>query len=96
MEDKPRADIKKLIVDPETFLPDISREKVMTLYVELQMLMEDYERETAIMYLSSNYSNNKHLSATALRAMHDEDIKKIMERTMATVKAELDSRKRQL
>ncbi len=96
MEDKPRADIKKLIVDPETFIPEISYEKVMTLYVELEMLMENYEREIAIMYLASNYSNNKHLSMSALRAMHDDEIKQLMERTMIVIKNELKSRKNHL
>ena len=93
METKARADIRTLIVDPETFLPTLTEQKVRVLLVELDMLMEDFERETAIMYLSSNYSTNKHLSFTALRGMHDEDIKGFMVSTRAKIMDELKSRK---
>lgn len=92
MEDKPRANIKDLIVDPETFITDISDDKVRQLKMELDVLMLEFERENTIMYLASNYSNNKHLSMTALRAMHDAEIIELMDRTIVTLKAEMDRR----
>lgn len=94
MENQPRANIRTLIVDPETFLPSLTEQKVRMLLVELDMLTEDFDRETAIMYLASNYSNNKHLSFTALRGMHDSDIKEYMVLTRAKIMDELKSRKK--
>lgn len=93
METKPRADIKTLIVNPEDFVPALGDEKVRVLLVELDMLMEDYERENAIMYLASNYSTNKHLTFTALRSMHDYEIQEYMRKTKEYLVAEVKSRK---
>ena len=95
MADGPRADIKLLIVDPETFISDLSDDKVRLLYMEVRMLQEDYERENVIMYLASNYSNNKHLSMTALRSMHDHEIIELLNRAADTLKEEVDKRKGQ-
>ena len=94
MEDKPRNDIRSLIVDPEKFVPDLTEQRVRMLFVELEMLFEEYERENVIMYLASNYSVNKHFSFTALRGMHDEEIKVIMEETRNYLRSYLDSLKR--
>lgn len=94
METKARNDIKDLIVDPEKFLPDLQEQRVRMLLVELDMLMEDFERENAIMYLASNYSVNKHLSFSALRGMHDHEIKEFMVLAREKLVAELASRKK--
>ena len=94
MEDRPRNEVRALIVDPEKFVPDLTEQRVRMLYMELEMLFEDYERENVIMYLASNYSVNKHFSFTALRGMYDEDIMKIMEETRDYLKEYLDSLKR--
>ena len=76
-----RNEIKDLIVDPEKFVPELTESRVRMLLMELEMLFEEYERENVIMYLASNYSVNKHLSFTAMRGMHDHEIKEIMEET---------------
>ena len=94
MEDKPRNEVRALIVDPEKFVPDLTEQRVRMLYFELLMLIEEYERENAIMYLASNYSVNKHFSFTALRGMYDDDIKNIMEETRDYLKEYLNSLKR--
>ena len=86
MEGKPRNDIRSLIVDPEKFVPDLSEQRVRMLYMELEMLFEEYERENVIMYLASNYSVNKHLSFTVLRSMYDPEIQEIMEETRTYLK----------
>ena len=91
MEGKPRNDIRSLIVDPEKFVPDLSEQRVRMLYMELEMLFEEYERENVIMYLASNYSVNKHLSFTVLRGMHDSEIQEIMEETRTYLKDYLKS-----
>ena len=94
METSARNDIKDLIVDPEKFVPELSEQRVRMLLFELEMLFEEYERENVIMYLASNYSVNKHLSFTALRSMHDHEIKEIMEETRAYLKEYLASLKK--
>ena len=93
MDNGPRADIKTLIVDPETFITELSDEKVRILLMELEMLMEEYERENTIMYLASNYSSNKHLAFSALRAMYDSDIQEYMDITREKLVDELKRRK---
>lgn len=93
MDNGPRADIKTLIVDPETFITELSDDKVRVLLMELEMLMEEYERENTIMYLASNYSSNKHLAFSALRAMYDKDIQEYMDVTREKLVDELKRRK---
>ena len=95
MDGMPKNDIRTLIVDPENFVPELSEQRVRMLYFELEMLFEDYERENVIMYLASNYSVNKHLSFTALRSMHDHEIKEIMEETRQYLDEYLKALKRQ-
>ena len=91
METGPRNDIRELIVDPEKFVPELTEQRVRMLLVELEMLMEEYERENTIMYLASNYSVNKHLSFSAMRGMHDDQIKVLMEETRDYLKSYLKS-----
>ncbi len=89
-----RNEIKDLIVDPEKFVPELTESRVRMLLMELEMLFEEYERENVIMYLASNYSVNKHLSFTAMRGMHDHEIKEIMEETRTYLKEYLASLKK--
>ena len=89
-----RNEIKDLIVDPEKFVPELTESRVRMLLMELEMLFEEYERENVIMYLASNYSVNKHLSFTAMRGMHDHEIKGIMEETRTYLKEYLASLKK--
>jgi len=95
METKARCEnIKDIVVDPESFIDSITEERLRMLIVELDMLREDYERENTIMYLSSNYSSNKHLSFTVLRGMRDDKIFEIMDSTRVILTEELNSRKK--
>ena len=89
-----RNEIKDLIVDPEKFVPELTESRVRMLLMELEMLFEEYERENVIMYLASNYSVNKHLSFTAMRGMHDHEIKELMEETRTYLKEYLASLKK--
>ena len=89
MDSGPRADIKTLIVDPETFIQELSDEKVRLLLMELEMLMEEYERENTIMYLACNYSSNKHLGFSARRAMHVHEIREFQGITMKKLLEEI-------
>jgi hypothetical protein len=89
-----RNEIKDLIVDPEKFVPELTESRVRMLLMELEMLFEEYDRENVIMYLASNYSVNKHLSFTAMRGMHDHEIKELMEETRTYLKEYLASLKK--
>lgn len=93
MEGRARNDIRTLIVDPEKFVPELTEQRVRILLMELQQLIEDYERENCIMYLASNYSANKHLSFSAMRGMFDDQIKQMMLETEDYLKGYLGSLK---
>lgn len=95
MENKCRCDdLMELVLDPQRILPDMPTEKVRMLLVELNMIMEDYTRDLAIAYLSSNYSSKKHLCSTVLRAKHDHEIKHATEEVREILKEELERRKK--
>ncbi|MCQ2086148.1 MAG: hypothetical protein MJY54_01825 [archaeon] len=87
-----KHDIRGFIVDMQVFLPDMIEEKVRQLLVELEMIEENFDREVAIIYLSSNYSSNKHLAMTILRGMCDSDIKKYISTAKLTLQKEIASR----
>jgi hypothetical protein len=92
-ETGPRHNVRELVVDPETIFPYMSDEKIRTLLVELEMIMEEYDRSVAIMYLSGNYSGNKHLSTVVLQGMYDTEIVQIMSETRDSLKKEIKNRK---
>jgi len=68
-------DILKFVLDPWEILPMMPEEKVRMLLAELDMIMESYNRDIAVMYISGNYSSRKHLCSVILRGMHDSEIK---------------------
>ena len=92
MEDRARSDVTNFIIDMKSFLPDMIEEKVRQLLVELEMIEENFEREIAIIYLSSNYSSNKHLAMTILRGMSDADIKKYITKAKNILQKEITMR----
>lgn len=92
METGPRNNIRDLVVDPETFVPDLSEEKVRQLKSDLDIVCSEFSRSVAIMYLSSNYSSNKHLANTVLNSLHDEDIKEYLEKVRKVLDEEIASR----
>ena len=81
------------VLDPQTVLPMFHDEKVRMLLMELDMIMEDYKREFAIIYLSANYSSKKHLCSTILAAKHDHEIKAEAARVRGILVKELSDRK---
>ncbi|MCL2786117.1 MAG: hypothetical protein FWD81_02710 [Methanomassiliicoccaceae archaeon] len=94
MENKSRCDnLMEFVLDPDVLLPEMPTEKVRVLLVELDMIMEDYGREMAIMYISSNYSSKKHLCSTILRGKHDHEIKAAAAEVRVVLVNELARRK---
>jgi hypothetical protein len=76
METKCRCDdLVGFTLDPQNVVPDMPAEKVRMLLIELDMIMEDYNRDLAVLYLSANYSSKKHLCSTILKGKHDHEIK---------------------
>jgi hypothetical protein len=69
-------------------------EKVRMLLIELDMVMEDYTRDIAIIYISANYSSKKHLCATILRGKHDHEIREAVVGVREILVAELAGRKK--
>jgi len=93
MENKCRSDDLMEFLDPQTILPDMPTEKVKMLLIELEMIMEDYNRDLAIVYLSSNYSSHKHLCSIILKGKHDDDVKKSAGDVKEILISELNRRK---
>ncbi|MCL2143647.1 MAG: hypothetical protein FWH44_05275 [Methanomassiliicoccaceae archaeon] len=81
------------VLDPQTILPEMPTDKVRILLVELDMIMEDYKRDLAVIYLSSNYSSKKHLCSTILRGKHDHEIKEAAMSVREVLVKELAARK---
>ena len=95
MENKSRCDdLVELVLDPQTILPEMPTEKVRMLLIELDMIMEDYERELAIIYISSNYSSKKHLCSTILRGKRDDEIKEAVTGVRVVLVKEIEKRSR--
>ena len=92
METGPRNNIRDLVVDPESFIPDLSEEKVRQLKSDLDIVCADFSRSVAIMYLSSNYSSNKHLANTVLNSLHDEDLREYLDKVRVVLDKEIESR----
>ncbi|MDR2865986.1 MAG: hypothetical protein LBV13_01060 [Methanomassiliicoccaceae archaeon] len=87
------GELMDFVLDPETLLEGMPTDKLRMLSVELDMIMEDYSRELAIAYLSSNYSSKKHLCSTVLRGKHDYEIKDAASRVKIVLITELASRR---
>ncbi|MCL2712826.1 MAG: hypothetical protein FWD37_06100 [Methanomassiliicoccaceae archaeon] len=95
MENKSRCDdLMELVLDPQVIFPDMSTEKLRMLLIELDMIMEDYSRDLAIMYISGNYSSKKHLCSTVLKGKHDHEIKDAAAKVREVIVNELNTRKK--
>jgi len=86
-------DILDFVLDPRSIVTEMPTEKVRMLLVELDMIMEDYVRDLAIAYLSSNYSSKKHLCTTVLKGKHDHEIKAAASVVKAFLITEIANRK---
>jgi hypothetical protein len=86
-------DLMDFVLDPETILPLMTEEKVRALLAELDMIMEDYNRDLAVVYISGNYSSRKHLCSVILRGKHDDEIKEAVITMRQKLVDEIKSRK---
>ena len=94
MENKCRCDdLIEHVLDTQTILEGMPTEKVRLLLVELDMIMEDYSRDMAVIYISANYSSKKHLCSTILRGKHDHEIKEAVKGVREILVNELSKRK---
>jgi len=80
------------IVDDE-ILSNLPTDKLRILLGEMSDLSENYERELAIVQISSNHSNSKHLCQTILRGKHDDDIRRMIDSILVSLKEELEKRR---
>jgi hypothetical protein len=95
MENKSRCeDLMELVIDPQNIFPDMPTEKLRMLLIELDMIMEDYSRDLAIVYMSANYSSKKHLCSTVLKGKHDHEIKDAAAKIRDVLVNELNERKK--
>jgi hypothetical protein len=97
MEKKGRCeDLMEFALDPQNILSLMTAEKVRMLLVELDMIMEDYERELAIAYICSNYSSKKHMCTTILKGKHDHEIKEAVANVRVALVNDLEARKKKV
>ena len=82
------------VVDPASMLPDIPNDKIWLMMGELNEILEDFERELAIAYISCNHSGSKHLCQTILRGKTDEHIIEVMISVRTSMEEELRSRRK--
>jgi len=86
-------DLIGFVMDPQNILSEMPTEKVHMLLADLEMIMDDYNRDLAIIYLSSNYSSKKHLCSTILKGKHDHEIKDVAKTVKDVLLKELDARR---
>jgi len=97
MENQSRCDdLFELVLDTQNLVSEMPTEKVRLLLMELDMVMEDYTRDIAIVYISGNYSSKKHLCGVILRGKHDSEIKDAVKGVRDILVNELKGRKRLL
>lgn len=94
MQKPEKKDYAAMVLNLKELLPTQSVERMMRLLVELEMMIDDYDRYITIEYLAGNYSYNKHLTAIILRGLGDTEIMDAMVRMRGEIKAEIDSRKK--
>jgi len=95
MENKCKCDdLVGFVMDPQNILSEMPTEKVYMLLADLDMIEDDYNRDLAIVYLSSNYSSKKHLCSTILKGKHDHEIKEVAKTVREVLVKEIGSRKK--
>jgi len=90
-----KKDYKKAIDDiVDRDIPgELPTDKLWALLGEMTALSENYIRELAILQISSNHSNRKHLCQTILHGKLDDEILVIMASITASLRDELERRK---
>ena len=86
-------DLTSLVVNPNSFLPEMGIEKVHMLLVEARLMRDEYKRDIVINYIAGNYSSNKHLCCSILNGKDDKVILEILDDIEAQINEELEARK---
>ena len=87
-------DLTSLVVNPNSFLPEMAIDKVHLLLVEARMMRDDYARDIVINYIAGNYSSNKHLCTTILNGKDDTTILELLDFIEEAINEEIEARKR--
>ena len=85
-------DLVARFVDTKSILPELPASKLRTLLVELDMLVEKWDREMSIMYVSGNYTSSSHLCTMVLRGKNDDEIMDIMSMIRSELLAEIEKK----
>lgn len=85
-------DLVARFVDTRSILPELPASKLRTLLVELDMLVEKWDREMSIMYVSGNYTSSSHLCTMVLRGKNDDEIRDIMSMIRSELLAEIEKK----
>ena len=85
-------DLVARFVVTKSILPELPASKLRTLLVELDMLVEKWDREMSIMYVSGNYTSSSHLCTMVLRGKNDDEIRDIMSMIRSELLAEIEKK----
>ena len=86
-------DLIAKFIDTKAIIPELPLSKLRTLLMELDVLIDEFEREMSIMYISGNYTSSSHLCTMVLRGKNDDEIKDIMSMIRKELLQEIESRK---
>lgn len=94
MDENGCKDIFNKVIDPRSVLPEYPIDRIWMLMGELEDIVEDYDREVAILYISCNHSPSKHMCQTILRGKHDHEIMVVLEDVRTAMNDEVKSRRK--
>jgi len=94
MEERNIDDVLANVINPEAALEDVNLDKLWMLLGECDSIINDFERELSINFISSNFSISKHLCQTLCRGKFDDDLRTILNNLKAFLLKEIDERKK--
>ena len=78
MDEKKLGDVLGNVINPEIALIDVNLDRLWMLLGETDSIANDYGRDLAINFISSNFSTSKHLCQTLCKGKFDEEIMQIL------------------
>ena len=94
MEDRNLDDVLAKVIDPAAAMDGVTTDKFWMLLGEADSIINDFERELTINFISSNFSTSKHLCQTLCRGKFDDEIKTILLNIKAFLLEEIERRKK--
>ena len=81
------------VINPEAALINVTIDRMWMLLGEIDDILNDYGRDLAINFISSNFSVSKHMCQTLCRGKFDKEIMAILEDLRTFLREDIDRRK---